>query len=437
MHELPNNRDAEQAVIASVLMNRHTLIEVAPWLTADMFYSERHTRIWSLILDIDRKGEAPTMFLVAMACRRAGQAEDAEYVLELAMRDDIIPTQIEAFARQVEDAAISRQLVQASTQIAQIAYDAERAAEQKIGDASHALAGIQAKGQRRGLKSLAQLTDGEHARVKSNTPGGIPTGFRDLDTLTGGLHNSDLLIIAGRPAMGKTSFVLNLAYEVASINSRDVLLFELEMSHEQLTQRSGSMYSGVDLSRVRHLTMSAGESGEYLDTLDSLAQLPVFVDDTPGVSLAYIRNETYRHMARRAKPAAVIVDYLQLMAGASKKSENRVQEVSEISRGLKLLARELDCPVIALSQLSRKVEDRPSKIPMLSDLRESGSIEQDADIVAFLYREEYYDPNTEKKGVAELHIAKHRQGPIDVVSLRFDKNTTRFSDLSYRSVEGY
>jgi replicative DNA helicase len=180
--------------------------------------------------------------------------------------------------------------------------------------------------------------------------------------------------------------------------------------------------------------MSAGQSNTYLETLDTLAQLPVGVDDTPGQTVASIRARIYRHMAAHGKPAAVIIDYLQLMAGSG---ENRVQEVSQISRGLKTLAKELDCPVVALSQLSRAVEGRTSHVPMLSDLRESGSLEQDADIVMFLYREEVYDTDTDKKGVAELHIAKHRNGPIGVVPLRFDPTTTRFSNLSYRTIEGY
>ncbi len=436
MRELPNNRDAEQAVLCAALVNRYALTEVAPWLTADMFYSERHARIYRTMLDLDKRGEAPTLPLVAMEMKRSGaDASETAYLVEL-VNLEIISTQIEIFAHKVEDAAISRQLVRAAGRVAEIAYDDARESEQKIGDAQQALSGIQSSGTRRGLKAMAVLTEDEHTRVASNNPGGIPTGFRDLDETTGGLHNSDLMIIAGRPAMGKTSLVLNMAYEVASINSRDVLLFELEMSKEQLAQRSGAMYSGVDLTRVRHLLMNAGETNEYLATLDSLAQLPVFVDDTPAVSLAYIRNEAYRHMAGRNKPAAIIVDYLQLMNGG-KKTENRVQEVSEISRGLKQLAREIDCPVIALSQLSRAVEGRQSKIPMLSDLRESGGIEQDADIVMFLYREEYYDPNSNKYGMAELHIAKHRQGPIGVVPLRFDKATTRFSDLSLRTAEDY
>lgn len=431
MRELPNNRDAERAVLCAALVNRYALTDVAPWLTPAMFYADRHARIYQTMLDLDKRGEAPTLPLVSMTLKRAGDdADELAYLVEL-VNLDIISTQIETFARKIEDAAISRQLVAAAGKVAEIAYDDSREAEQKIGDASQALVGIQSSGARRGLKALATLAENERARVASDNAGGIPTGFRDLDDVTGGLHNSDLMIIAGRPAMGKTSFVLNMAYEVASINSRDVLIFELEMSQEQLAQRSGSMYSGVELTRVRHLLMSAGETNEYLSTLDSLAQLPVFIDDTPAVGLSYIRNEVYRHMAARDKPAAIIIDYLQLMNGG--KSENRVQEVSEISRGLKQLAREIDCPVIALSQLSRAVEGRLSKIPMLSDLRESGGIEQDADIVMFLYREEYYQPDTDKKGVAELHVAKHRSGPIGIVKLRFDKMTTRFSDLSYRS----
>jgi replicative DNA helicase len=264
---------------------------------------------------------------------------------------------------------------------------------------------------------------------------GVPTGYTDLDELTGGLQPSDLIILAARPSVGKTSLALSLAYNVAFQSNSTVGVFSLEMSRDQLVQRMLSMHTGIDMQRLRTGNLRGDELNLALEGMGVLSEIPIYIEDTPGLSINEVRSKA-RRLHAEAGVDLLMIDYLQLMSG--KRSDNRVQEVSEISRGLKALARELNVPVIALSQLSRAVEGRQSHVPMLSDLRESGSIEQDADIVMFIYREELYDKETEKKGIAEIHMAKHRNGPLGVIPLRFEARTTRFQNLErYRAPEGY
>ena len=263
---------------------------------------------------------------------------------------------------------------------------------------------------------------------------GVQTGYRDFDQITGGLQRSDLIILAARPGTGKTSFAMSLAYNVAMYYSNTVAVFSLEMGREQLVQRLIAMETQIDTHRLRLGQVPDNQLKIVFDAMGRLAQAPIYIEDTPGISIMELRSKARRLQSQHGV-SLIIIDYLQLMSGRGK--ENRVQEVGEISRGLKALARELNVPVIALSQLSRAVEGRQSHVPMLSDLRESGSIEQDADIVMFIYRDELYNKESDKKGIAEIHIAKHRNGPVGVVNMRFDPSTTRFADLTYRAPEGY
>ena len=256
---------------------------------------------------------------------------------------------------------------------------------------------------------------------------GIPTGFRDLDTLLGGLQRSDLIVIAARPGAGKTSCALSMAYNMAQ-QEKVIGVFSLEMSREQLAQRLLAIDTGIDTHRLRNSALSDVDLGRVVTAMGELAALPIHIEDTAALTLSELRSRARRLQAWRGLDV-LIVDYLQLVRG---RSPDRVQEVSEIARGLKNLAKDLNVPVIALSQLSRAVEGRASKVPQLSDLRESGEIEQAADVVIFIYREELYDRDTDQKGIAELHIAKHRNGPLGVVPLRFDSRTTRFQSLAYR-----
>ncbi len=448
MSFLPYNLEAEAATLGSALISKSLATEVAPWLPADAFYDEAHRTIWQAMLSILARGQQPNLLNVRNELKRMGALERIGGVDRLDsltdMRPGVYATAIEDYARLVEKAHIERQLLQGSQQAARIAQDASRDTAEKIADVQQLFAQIQPRSGGNGLQHIGGSIAAERERVAAMQagkpiPAGLPTGYRDLDEMTGGLQASDLIILAARPSVGKTSFAISLAYNVINRLSpagtdQDALVFSLEMSRDQLTQRLVSMHTRIDTHRLRTLHLRNDEVAMYLQSLDEIASLPIFIDDTPDIDTAYLRHALYRHIAQRQAPAVVIVDYLQLMAA---KAENRVQEVSAISRGLKALAKEFHVPVIALSQLSRAVEGRQSHVPMLSDLRESGSIEQDADIVMFLYREELYDKETDKHGIAELHIAKHRNGPIGAIPMRFDAATTRFDTLTYRTPEGY
>jgi replicative DNA helicase len=280
------------------------------------------------------------------------------------------------------------------------------------------------------MKSIVMRTF-ERINVLYESKGGltgISSGFKDLDKLTSGLQKSDLILVAARPSMGKTAFTLNIA-AYCGLHDCKVAFFSLEMSKEQLMQRMMCSEGGIDATRLRTGQLDEGEWNKLVETADRLSRAPIFIDDTAGITVMDLRSKARRLKAEHGLDL-IIIDYLQLMQGrASKNSDNRQQEISEISRSLKALARELDVPVIALSQLSRSVESRQVKKPMLSDLRESGSLEQDADIVMFLYREDYYDKDTENKNITEIIVAKHRNGPVDSIQLFFQKEYTKFRDL--------
>lgn len=439
--ELPQNIEAERAVLACLLTNRDAIALVAHWLTADMFYLDRNGLIYTAIHSLFSRRTPPDLRTVADELRRRewlDQIGGLDYLMSLS---DELPTSyhVEYYAREeVERCAVLRKLVTAGGRIAAIGYDDRLMTDQAIGDAQQALADISARASSAGLMSMSDLIDREYTRLERHANGeqsasGTRTGFTDLDELTGGLQDQDLIILAARPSAGKSALMLCLARGIAKHSSeRDSLIFSLEMSKEQIIQRFESMDSRVDSSRIRSLQMSERDTSAFVESLGPLAGLPILIDDTPGVAVEYVRSAAYRHQAAHGRPLAIFVDYLQLMGAPGFKPDDRVGAVSAISRALKALAKELHCPVIALSQLSRGVESRQSHIPMLSDLRDSGGIEQDADIVMFLYREEMYQRDTDKKGIAELHIAKHRNGPIGVIPLRFDAQTTRFDTLSWR-----
>jgi len=448
MAALPYNLEAEAAVIGSALVNRAAAVEVAPWLAADAFYDEVNRTVWAALLAVANAGGVPNLVSVGQQLRRdealdrvGGMARLSEYA---DLPAGVYSANIAESAQLVETAHLERRLILGAQQAARIAADPAKDIASKLSDAQRVFAEIQPQSNGAGLAHIGGAIATERARVAALQAGkrvstGVATQYRDLDEMTGGLQPTDLIILAARPSVGKTSMALSMAYNIANRMSeddrdQDVVVFSLEMGREQLTQRLVSMHTRIDTHRLRTLHLSSEEIELYMQGLDEIAALPVFLDDAAGVDLAYIRHRLYAHVAARGTPAVVMIDYLQLMAA---KAENRVQEVSAISRGLKSLAKEFRIPVIALSQLSRAVEGRTSHVPMLSDLRESGSIEQDADQVWFLYREELYDKDTDKKGTAELHIAKHRNGPIGAIPLRFDAATTRFDTLTYRNMEGY
>lgn len=437
--DLPHNIEAEQATLGSLLLNREAIVPIAPLLEPHDFYMQRHGWVYEAVLACYTERIPPDTSTVLAALKRAGRLDEVGGLSYLNELTDVVVTSyhVEYYAQEVRRCARLRRLIAAGGKIASLGYredDAETAETQAQALLTEAIV----RGDERDFIALGSGGYEHLERMMSGVAPGIPTGFRDLDEITGGLHRGDLTILAARPSVGKTSLGLGIALNVAEAGGL-VLMSELEMSRDQLQLRAVALKSGMDLHRLRlnHL----GDDDERLRAVAEafawLDGLSMRVDDRAGQTTQQVRNRALRVRAEHGPISLLVVDYIQLMGDTAKKNSNREQDVSAIGRGLKALARELECPVLALSQLSRAVEGRTSHVPMLSDLRESGGLEQDADNVLFIYREELYDKETDKKGIAELHVAKQRQGPLGIVPLRFDASTTRFSDLTYRSIEGY
>lgn len=438
---LPSNVDAERATLGSVLLNRDALAAIAAWLKPEYFYLERHNQIYEAMLACFNNRVPPDTRTVSEELRRRGHLEQVGGVIYLAELVEGVPTSyhVEFYARIVERTAILRRLINTGAQIAALGYNEQIEIDETIDKAEALLFDIAQKRTSQDFVHISSVVDSYYEQLNylqehRGEVMGVQTGYRDFDQITGGLQRSDLIILAARPGTGKTSFAMSLAYNVAMYYSNTVAVFSLEMGREQLVQRLIAMETQIDTHRLRLGQVPDNQLKIVFDAMGRLAQAPIYIEDTPGISIMELRSKARRLQSQHGV-SLIIIDYLQLMSGRGK--ENRVQEVGEISRGLKALARELNVPVIALSQLSRAVEGRQSHVPMLSDLRESGSIEQDADIVMFIYRDELYNKESDKKGIAEIHIAKHRNGPVGVVNMRFDPSTTRFADLTYRAPEGY
>lgn len=437
---LPANIEAERATLGSILLNREAIIAIAPWLAAEYFYLEKHAWIYEAMLACYNARIPPDTRTVSEELRRRDRLEAVGGIPYLSELVDAVPTSyhVEYYARIVERTALLRKLIVAGGKIAALGYDEQDDLEATLDKAEATLFEVSQRRSTQDFVHIGQVIDSYYEQITylqehRGEVVGVPTGFRDLDEITGGLQRSDLIILAARPSVGKTSLCLSLAYNVATQYQGTVGIFSLEMSREQLVQRLLAMDTRIDTHRLRTGHIRESELQIVMEAMGRLASVPIYIEDTPGLSVMEVRSKA-RRLQAQAGVDLLIIDYLQLMQG--RRTDNRVQEVSEISRGLKALARELNVPVLALSQLSRAVEGRTSHVPMLSDLRESGSIEQDADIVMFIYREELYEKDTDKKGIAEIHIAKHRNGPIGVVPLRFDATTTRFMDLTYRTPDG-
>lgn len=441
---LPHNADAERATLGSILLDREALTPIAPWLTPEHFYHEKHGWVFEAMLSCYAQRTPPDLMTVADMLRRQERLEQIGGVPYLIDLSNSVPTafHVEYYAKIVERTAVLRGLVRAGGRIAALGYDEVDDLEQTIGDAEAELHAVTNRPGRSGFVPVASVVDQyygflEQAQERGEGMIGIPTGYADFDRLTGGLHKSDLLILAARPGVGKSSFAMNIAFNIAKEQQLSVGVLSLEMGRDQLLQRLIATETGIDGQKLRTGRISTTELHAVNDAMRMISTLPLYIDDTPGMTMHEVRSKSIRLQAEHGLDV-LIVDYLQLMSGSGKRNDNRVQEVSEISRGLKNLARELNIPVIALSQLSRAVEGRTSHIPVLADLRESGSIEQDADLVMFIYREELYDKDTDKKGIAEIHIAKHRNGPLGVVPLFFDSRTTGFKSLAqWGEPEGY
>lgn len=437
MTELPNSLDAEQAALGSVFLNRDAIVSIAAWLTPDLFYDGRNGLIYQAMLDCYRARVTPNVKTVSARLKEQGRLDSVGLDYLLSLGNDLPHGfDVDAYARTVERLAVRRGLIAAAGKIAAAGYN-EADADKALDEAQAALTRVaMLRAGDAAFIPFSAIVEEVYSDIASEVLPGLPTGFRDLDEMTGGMHRQDLVILAARPSVGKTSMAGCLACNLAEQTRLPVLFFSLEMGRKDVLLRAASGASGINLQALRQRTLRDSERGAFIEALSWANEQPIFVSDDAAQTVLQIRNKVLRFRVEHGDLGLVVIDYLQLMDFEGK-VENRVQEVSKISRGLKQLAREADVPVLALSQLSRAVEGRSSHVPMLSDLRESGSIEQDADIVMFIYREELYDKETDRKGVAELHIAKHRNGPVGVIPLRFDSNTTRFLDLTYRTPDGY
>ena len=441
---IPANIEAERAVLGSLMIDPDAIIKVANFLRAEDFFRERHSWLYEAMLALNERREPLDFVTIVDELERRNQLEEIggpAYLTEL-ITNTPTALYIDHYARIVERTALLRRLIAAAGKIAEIAYDESQDVDEVVDHAEQLIFGVSESRIHRDLTPIRAIMSNVVDRIdflarNQDTLMGVPTGFTMLDRLLGGLQKSDLLILAGRPGMGKTSFGLSIAQNAARRYGARVAVFSLEMSNEQLVQRLLSMETGIDSHRLRMGAVQEEEWPILLEAANLLASTSIFIDDTPAASVTDIRTKCRRLYAEHGLDM-ILIDYMQLMTGqggGNGRNENRQQEISYISRSLKSLARELNVPVIALSQLSRAVEARADKRPMLSDLRESGSIEQDADVVLFIYREDYYIEDTDRQNIADVLVAKHRHGSTGTISLFFRKELTQFRDLEITRTE--
>ncbi len=435
---VPANVEAEEAVLGALLIDPSAILRVAPRLRPEDFYINRHAWIYEAMLKVYERNEPIEVLTLAEQLRRDGKLEEVGGMGTLVALTARVPTSVhvEHYAGLVERAAILRRLLEAAQEIARLAHRGEGELEEILDQAEQLIFAINAEREHRDLRHLSRAMEElmdhlEHLQASEGEILGVPTGLRDLDTILGGLQKSDLILLAARPGVGKTSLALNIALNAAVRFHKHVAFFSLEMSAEQLALRLLSTMTRIDSQKLRRGDLSEEEWRQLLDAAAILAETDFYVDDTPAISVMELRSKA-RRLHAEIRLDLIIVDYLQLMQ-SDLRTDNRVQEISYISRALKALAREVNVPVLALSQLSRGVEQRHNKRPILSDLRESGSLEQDADVVLFLYRDDYYNEDTEKPNIAEIRVAKHRHGPTGMVEVFFDKAHTHFGDLEKRA----
>lgn len=433
----PQNTEAEASLLGAILIDTDAIVKIADLVGPEDFYDERHRRIYEAIQQLYEKHSPIDVLTLSDQLKASGLLDmtgGSAYLTELT---NFVPTaaHAEQYASIVSQKAQRRRLIKASQDIVGLGYDEGQSLQQLLEEAESRLFEVSQKHVKQDITSLETILADSFDRLDElhkdkGKLRGIPTGFKDLDNILAGLQRSDLFILAARPSMGKTAFALNLAHNIALKASEPVLMFSLEMSKEQLVDRMLSMESGVDAWALRTGNLTDSDFEKIGHAMGSLSEAQIYIDDTPGITVSDLRTKARREAHQRPL-GLIIVDYLQLMSGGARftSESNRVQEISEISRGLKGIARELNVPLIALSQLSRSVESRSPQIPQLADLRESGSIEQDADIVAFIYREEYYNPETERKNITDIFIKKHRNGPTGGVELYFDREKQRFRSL--------
>lgn len=430
----PQNLDAEESVLGGVLLDMHALDRVVEVMGADDFYRGSHRKIFRAMLTLSEKGEPIDLITLADTLKARGELQEiggATYLAELA---DKVPSaaNIAHYARIVREKAVLRSLINVCSEIVTRCYNGEEDIERFLDEAERLIFDVSEKRIRPSFFKMGdmimdtiKLVEKLYERKELVT--GVPTGFLDLDRMTAGLQPSDLIIVAARPSVGKTAFVLNIAQYVTLHANTAVGIFSMEMAKEQLVLRMLCSEARVDNAKVRTGYLGERDFPRLAMAAGRLAEAPIYIDDTPAQNVLELRAKT-RRLKREANIGLVIIDYLQLMRGLDAQ-ENRTQELSEISRSLKSLAKELNIPVVALSQLNRQVEQRADKRPVMSDIRESGSIEQDADVIMFIYRDEVYKPDSQDEGVAEIIIGKQRNGPTGTVRLAFRKEYTRFDNL--------
>ena len=433
---IPQNLEAEKSVLGAILIDESVISDIVTVVKPRDFYESKHQAIFDAMLKLFEKSSPIDLLTLTDQLKKTKDLTKIGGSAYLAELTNYVPTasHAEAYAKMVAQAATRRRLIKASSSITDLAYEEGTTVDELLGKAEKEIFSVSDSNSVGDLVSLEDILTESFDRIEAlhknqGALRGVSTGYRDLDNMTAGFQRSDLLILAARPAMGKTTFVTNLAYNVATIAKQPVLFFSLEMSKEQLVDRMLADASGVDSWKIRTGNLNDEDFSKLSEAMGEMAEAPIMIDDTPGLSILEMRTKA-RRAAHNRELGLIIVDYLQLMQASTRSNDgNRVQEVSEISRGLKLIARELNVPVVALSQLSRTVENRNPKIPQLADLRESGSIEQDADIVMFIYREAYYEPETERQNITDLIIAKHRNGPVGKVELYFHPERLRFMSL--------
>ena len=435
----PQSIDAEMSLLGAILIDDDVLADVSETVKPQDFYDKRHQLIFKSMMHLYEQHKPVDLLTLTEELKKTDNFETiggSTYLTELT---NYVPTAAHAasYAEIVAQKAVRRRLIKASGEISELGFDEETPTQEILEKAEAELFNVSDQTIKQDLVSIETILDESFSRIEElhRNKGqlrGIRTGYQDLDNMTAGLQRSDLFILAARPSMGKTTFVTNLAYNVATIAKLPVLFFSLEMSKQQLIDRMLADAAGVDSWNIRTGNLSDNDFAKLSEAMGEMAEAPIYIDDTPGLSILEMRTKA-RRLAHEGEIGLIIVDYLQLMQATNNHNGNRVQEVSEISRGLKLIARELNVPLIALSQLSRSVESRTPPIPQLADLRESGSIEQDADIVSFIYRPGYYEPdNPEVQNITDLIIAKHRNGPVGKVQLYFHPERLRFMSLDRR-----
>lgn len=436
----PQNIDAEASMLGAVLIDSDAIVRIADVVDIEDFYDERHQRIFEAIKKLYEKHRPIDVLTLSNQLKEDSFLDiigGAAYLTELT---NFVPTaaHVEHYAEIVAQKAIRRRLIKASQEIVGLGYDETKSVQELIEEAETQLFKVSQQQVKQDVASIEDILADSFERLDElhkdkGKIRGVPTGLKDLDNILAGLQRSDLIILAARPSMGKTALALNIAHNIAAKAELPVLLFSIEMSKEQIVDRLLSMESGVDAWNIRTGNLSDADFEKIGQAMGTLSEAPIYIDDTPGITVSDMRTKARREQHQR-QLGAIFVDYLQLMSGGSKYGGdfNRVQEISEISRGLKAIARELNVPVVALSQLSRSVEARSPQIPQLADLRESGSIEQDADVVAFIYREDYYNPDSNRKNLTDIFVKKHRNGPTGNIELYFDREKQRFKGLDKR-----